>query len=1040
MTQLPPQVNSFLRTVRHRTNRLRWGRAFARVLFCSLAVLALAMAVDATLTIFNETVRWTLTGVVYSVAVGGLLGALIRLVQKRPTNTALAAQIDARHPELQERLTTLVDVATREAAGEETGASPALLALLAREAEEQVASYNARREVPLGRLFLWWLLPLALVALFVGAYRLRPKLTTCLAQRVLTPWVETGNLYADQLTVAPGDLTVLTGSNIVISVQTTGDFGHTRTIRISRWTGTAWDREHVSPMSEAGIFETVADENEPRWRYRVNCGPAVSRYYEVNVVPHPNYSSFVATVTWPDYTGRVPTVISNQEVSVVRAVVGSAVSFAVTAPPRVTPAFVLAGASETHPATNVWCWGVACAATNRMPWTLQMARRDEGFVEQVGVGRLDVFADQPPVVAVQAPQEANLVLPPRSPLPLVFTASDDFGLASAELRVAVAGTTNEVLRQVLKMESLGGASRRLAATLDFTTLSLDAVRDLEITAIVRDTRAAAFGGAQAATSMPICVHLDQGAQDLARQELDQRIEQMQQLARTAREELERATNQANELRQDVRHEHGAFNESAEEKLAELTKSFESAQEKMSKLVRTAQQDEKFESFAAATQQTLDKEMDAAARQVQQAQPSTENKAERAQAANQMPEAMKAALTQMRQMEKKLGERSDAARQLSRLESLSDRQDRLAQQAEAQAQQTTPQQDQQQWRQNQESLGHETGRISWRNDTPELAEAARQMHAAARRSRDEASGREPDEKNQQQMRQKTQQRLEELSRNLNSARERREEAAQIEAEHEKRDAHAAQQNASQEKRDGQTATERSPYSDQERTNLERLHHDAREHERRAAQLAREAADSLMSAEAKQTTRQALGEAIEQLYQERKHAERAHKEFQQTRWDKRRPAPKGQNAELAQELRQVAEKVAAAEEVAKKETSEGQSNARPGSSAQAARAAANALQQAVARKRSEMGMKPGAEGDQPSSRPGQFAGRPAPLDTSRMKNLRVQPVPANLRGLVSPEEWIRIRAVLGESDAVETASIPEEYRELVKRYFQILAGER
>ena len=68
MTPLPPHVTSFLRTVRRRTNRLRCGRALALVGIVSLAVLALAMAVDATVTIFDETGRWALTLTGYLVA------------------------------------------------------------------------------------------------------------------------------------------------------------------------------------------------------------------------------------------------------------------------------------------------------------------------------------------------------------------------------------------------------------------------------------------------------------------------------------------------------------------------------------------------------------------------------------------------------------------------------------------------------------------------------------------------------------------------------------------------------------------------------------------------------------------------------------------------------------------------------------------------------------------------------------------------------------------------------------------------------------
>ena len=1043
MTPLPPHVTSFLRTVRRRTNRLRCGRALALVGIVSLAVLALAMAVDATVTIFDETGRWALTLMVYLVAFGSMLGALIALVRGRPTNTQLAQRIDARHPELQERLTTLVDVVTREAAGEETGASPALLALLAREADEHVAAYRARHEVPLARLVLWLLPLVALLLLFAGAYWARPKLVTCLAQRVLTPWVDTGNLYADQITVTPGDLTVLAGTNIVIAVQTTADFGQTGTLRISRWTGTQWDRERVSPMSATNTFETVADLAEPRWRYRVNCGPAVSRFYEVNVVPHPNYASFVATVAWPAYTGRTPSVVSNADVSVVRAVVGSAVTFAVTAPPGVRPAFALAGAQEVRAATNVWQWSMACAASNTVPWSLQMARVVEGFVEKVAQGRLETFVDAPPAVAVQAPQSERLTLPTSSPLPVAFIANDDFGLAAAELYVCAAGTTNRLVRRVLKLERLAGASRRMETTLDWDDLPLGGVRDLEIAAVVRDTRPSAFGGAQMATSMPIRVHLDDGAKAYTRQELDEMIARTKALYRDAVRDLEQAVNQANDLRQDVRREHGAFNEAAEKKLDAVTKKFESAQEKLNELLRELKPNEVFDPQREAMQQVQEQEMAQAAQQVQQAQPTTENPAERAQAANQMPQTMKEALDKMRPLEKQLEARASAAQQLDRLQSLADRQEKLAREAEARAQAPRPdaegnapqpqasesaQEGQQKWEKDEEALGHQTGKMSWRDDTPELAEASRQMHAAVRRARNEQKGRAPDESQQQGARKKAQQKLEEIARNLASARERREEAAQVEAGHEKSEAEAAQ---------------RLPYTEGERENLERLHHDAREHERRASQLGREAADLMMQAEADEGARQAMREATESLYQERKHAAQANTAFQQARWNKRLPAPKGENADLARELQQVADKMAAAEEAVKqggpkgatedgksKEGSPDGAQKKQGSSASAARAAAKALQQAIERKRSELGMQ---------QKPGESGKRLAPVNMSRMADGRVPPLPANLKGLISPEDWIRIRAVLGDAEAVDLAQIPDEYRDLVKRYFQILAGE-
>lgn len=1157
MVKLPQHVEKLLRVGRRRTNRLRRGRAIAVVGALALAVLALAMAVDATVTIFDDVVRWALTLAVYLTAAGGALAAAVRLVRGRPTFPQLARQVDAAHPELQERLATLVDVATREAAGEETGASDDLLQLLAREAEAEVSTYNYRREFPLGSLFAWMLPLLALVLLFAGAGLARPKLTKCLAQRVLTPWVDTGNLYADELEVAPGDLTVLAGTNLVITAKAKSDFGGQFTIRISRWTGEGWDRERATPMAD-GVFETAADLSDPRWRYRVNCGPAVSRYHEVRVVPRPAYASFSARIDWPDYTGRAPTVVSNAEVAVVRSVLGSRVTFRIEGKDETQPKFELADATAARPATNVWTWSRACSDTNTVAWTLAMVA-SEGFVEPVGKGFVETGMDRPPAVAIQAPQEQELALPRRGRLPLLYTANDDFGIAAAELHVRISGTTNEIACLDLQPEAMEGMGRRLATTLDLETLPLQNVGKIVVTAVVRDACPPAFGGYHAATSTPVRVRIDDGAKDYRHQALEEMAKQARDLYNEARHELDQAYNKANELRNDVRNAHGEYKEHSERKLEEISKLFEEALEKLKTLDRAMEEDDRLDPIAEAFRQMLEEQMAAAAAKLQQAQPETEHASERAQAANEMPEAMRQALEAMRPIEPQMNDRFEDVMTLERTQDLAERQESLAQQAEERAERLAEQQQaeaaaarqqaatdqpaanaerqqaaqqqkaadeaadraqQEEWRRAEENLGWTANEMRWRTESPDIEEAARQMHAAVRRAYEEERGR-IDERARAAAMDKAQEKLQKAREALQQAQKKREEAAQVDAAHAVREAEATQK--AQAEADRQYAEEhpqaqpesqpggepeghpqaqpenppggepegrpqgqpenppagapkvdpvRLPYTDGERDNLNRLHREARDLEKRAVNLERDAADELMQAEASEATRQAMGEAIEALHAESEPAEAARRAFERVQWNHDALAPEGQNAEFAQalakadaeaaEAQQALEQEKAARAAAKadaqqqqgqqeqgpQEQQQGQNGepqapadpAAPPTSAQAARAAAERLKQAVAEQREALGMpqQAAAETKPNQAQPGQPGQQSVQLQQRMLMRSRML-VPPQLRGELSQEEWIRLRAVLGEAESVDLAQVPEEYRELVKRYFHVLAGD-
>ncbi|MEM7600945.1 MAG: hypothetical protein AAF357_05970, partial [Verrucomicrobiota bacterium] len=107
---LPQPILDKLQSMIRRIRRLLFIRGLSATLAVALACLLLIMAVDATLTLFSTGARWALSLSGLAVTLIAAWWFLFRPLSRKLTLTHMARILEIRHPELQERISTAVEL------------------------------------------------------------------------------------------------------------------------------------------------------------------------------------------------------------------------------------------------------------------------------------------------------------------------------------------------------------------------------------------------------------------------------------------------------------------------------------------------------------------------------------------------------------------------------------------------------------------------------------------------------------------------------------------------------------------------------------------------------------------------------------------------------------------------------------------------------------------------------------------------------------------------------------------------------------------
>jgi hypothetical protein len=586
--QLPPALAKTLRQAAGRIRRILFVRGILAVAATALIALLLVMAVDAAVVIYNPLVRWglSLAGLAAVEWVGAR--ALVAPMAQRFSPARIAALIEQRHPELEERLSTVVELlAMPETYGR---GSEQLVALITEAAEADARGVTPKKEFT-GRTVKPKLVAAAVETVVLGAlFAAFPHHTALLALRALAPFKEIDNVFAKDLVISPGNAVVLIGDPLEVKVGAPNSISGQAYLR-RQITGRAtasrlaaegggrlgedavalpwWKRggreitermRQTPPQEDEGggamrhytqLFPSV----EESFRYRIACGHALTRRYTITAVAAPHAEIESIRYEYPPYTGTPPLTQTNLAGGV-NALVGTLVTVnaklnrpgvggVFSLPPLegapVTPGAACRGGFETRP--------YGFTLTRGMNTKLSILLRDGyGFTNNPIPYPVIAIPDRPPTITFTRPNRGSLRLARNARFSYNFRMTDDYGVTNVVLHIARNDdpfTQHSVLDYFEKTEVETWEGSHL---LNLASLDLANVSKLRLQLSVEDNLPKDLGGPQVARSNVITIELDAGARALEIQQYQDALRALEEALRQILEQMKQAERSTEEIR------------------------------------------------------------------------------------------------------------------------------------------------------------------------------------------------------------------------------------------------------------------------------------------------------------------------------------------------------------------------------------------------------------------------------------------------------------------------------------------------------------
>ncbi|HUU92914.1 MAG TPA: hypothetical protein VM238_17110, partial [Phycisphaerae bacterium] len=478
---------------------------------------------------------------------------LILPIAKTITLTGIARAIETRHPELQERLSSAVELLTSHDIPEIRG-SETLIAALAAEASQDAIRVKPRTEVPLKAARPFLLSALVTLIVFAGLWVLYPSITSRLLKRAVAPFMNLPNISADMLVVNPGDAILAEGQRLEIQVEVRNTAVKRCSLRKALPDGSERSAYMTAlPQSQDGYprFTVTCPPAAENFQYRVYAGDALSRFYDVTVVPPAVVKRLDARYEYPAYTQRKDETKTDIPGDI-RAVAGTKVTVTATTNKPVKEAEVrLNGrpakdlALQILPGpggTAVCTFQVELKPRMRGRWALAMT--DEyGFSNTSPDRQIVALPDKPPTVQILNPEVKELRLKPTDRLPVQFSMTDDFGIAKAEFVVAT--DTRKGAKVTIPLPEKDAPNRTAAgeAPLLLSKLPLRGAKQFTFRLLAADNRPGDLKGPGEGASRTILVELDLSAESYAMQTLKAQEE-------TIRKALEKILHELEETKKD----------------------------------------------------------------------------------------------------------------------------------------------------------------------------------------------------------------------------------------------------------------------------------------------------------------------------------------------------------------------------------------------------------------------------------------------------------------------------------------------------------
>ena len=522
---IPPQIAAKLNESVGRVRRILLVRGTCATLAVFVASVLSIMAIDAMVTIYVSWVRWLLWACCVAATAAVAWFALIKPLRRKFTAAEIAALIERNHPELEERLSTVVELAQ---AGD-LSSSSRLMEEITKDAVKDVQTVSPKKEFT-GRTVKPRFIAAAIaVGILLLLFAVFPDATLRLATRALVPSAEVDNIYASSLKVSPGDKVILEGTPLALSLAVSEGFPSRAFVR-TRQDGRSEAVERMVRVSEEGaegpvIYSFSYPRVTKSFNYRISCGSALTRAYRVEVVPEPRYSERMVEVRHPEYTGREPERYTNTAAIV--GLEGSKVTVSVK-PSRpdvegsiTLPGDVVVSGSESDGRLS---FSFNLEKGGEGGWSSQVWD-SHGFTNQMETSSITIVKDMPPEAKLVSPEKMDLKLPVNGSLPLEYSIKDDFGLSRTTLEVCIGAGAWEEYRQ-LEPEKSGDVTWGGSHVVHFVSGGFNNAAVVRFRIKAEDNLPADLGGPGRAYTPEVMVNLvgSKDAKSFGRQSINAQID------------------------------------------------------------------------------------------------------------------------------------------------------------------------------------------------------------------------------------------------------------------------------------------------------------------------------------------------------------------------------------------------------------------------------------------------------------------------------------------------------------------------------------
>ena len=431
------EVRKAIARVRRQWKRVHVGSGLLLFICVLLAALLVAVGMEMLLFLPPAGLRLALGAAAVAVGLAFLLGFARRLTQNR-SQESVALLVERAYPEIDNGLINAVQLAH-----DATVICPDLVRAAMRETLHRVEAVRLANAVDRRRMKRYGVAALVLAAIAALVAVVWPDRALSAGRRLLRPSLNQGRIGSVVIVeVKPGDRT---GTDALLSGNALGV-----TARIKEAPGldldgaieyleegdTRWRTLRMRMVDDTSFQGELRGVKKP-FVYRVRLDGSASRDFKVEVVEPPRVTGVDVAYQFPAYTGKKPERVSDTD-GAVRAVPGTQFTVTLHSDHRLKKAILLLGTKQEE--LPLALSEDRMAATHAKPLTI---REDSTYALEIHDERghrnrspiqrqIRALPDAKPSVKLLLPGR-DVTVPPGGSLTIQARATDDFGLAKAEL-------------------------------------------------------------------------------------------------------------------------------------------------------------------------------------------------------------------------------------------------------------------------------------------------------------------------------------------------------------------------------------------------------------------------------------------------------------------------------------------------------------------------------------------------------------------------------------------------------------------------------